>query len=507
MLICLNLNRRLNTNLLIGDMKNFYILIAVYFFATTGSYAQNWEPFPYDSVYFINEDNTTDILVPVVKSANSDDLLLKMHSKVEQGFIERSVTDMTLPSYQSTDPAGIHWFGDQLDYNMGILSFKSVFSDETLTIDLNAEIGAIDSQSFMIDNESFYLLVETDNQYFDTDINDSVKSITLTLTDHQFIPKEFNFSPNTTSENCTDVDMFNLGYSSLNKKILIGKTTGLQEIPNLAFYPFCRSFSKYKTVGEVKTILLDSHLEIGDVIQGTSRQFYVGSGNSNINYDYSMVITDVELDVTGDRYIYTAEYSENTTPLDATPTIETESDKEFEVKLYSNDLFTGNEQQGNGFGTMLHMDSKWGYPYIQNIHQQPFPTGGLIGFQLAYLQTMTHADVTIENEPGEVSGGRNQVDCITYYNINGVQFGTEEALSLEDHENIGSLQLGMNNNVISLNKAIRDIVNIYDINGRQISSIHLMENTDTFNSPVKLESGVYFVQFKEANKTFKLIVE
>lgn len=44
-----------------------YYLYVLVLFTSVFCNAQNWEPFPYDSVYFINVENDKDVILPIVK--------------------------------------------------------------------------------------------------------------------------------------------------------------------------------------------------------------------------------------------------------------------------------------------------------------------------------------------------------------------------------------------------------------------------------------------------------
>ena len=57
-------------------MKYFYLLL--FSLISIISQAQNWQPFPYNSVYFIHAEKDKDILIPVVKTPDSTDLLINM---------------------------------------------------------------------------------------------------------------------------------------------------------------------------------------------------------------------------------------------------------------------------------------------------------------------------------------------------------------------------------------------------------------------------------------------
>ena len=484
-------------------MKYLYALLGLVSLSSFSSQAQNWEPFPYDSVYFINEDNDMDILIPVVKSSNPDDLLLRMFTRWEQGFIKRSVTDLDLESYDALDSVGTHWFGDELNYSGGILSFETVFSDQIFTVDLQAEVGTIDSQSFTMDNNQFYLLVETESQSFDSSLNDSVKTITLTLTDSLFAPKTFSHNPVDTSDICTDVNMYDLGYTSLNKSIIVGKTTGIQTIPNLVFYPFCRSFTKYKTVDELQTIMQGYHLDVGDIIEGTYNHLTIGPPQGSLVSEFRREITGFTHDVINNSYNYNFEYTWKIDPNTIDETIIYEPNDHIVFDLASHEIYTGTHE--NGIGRMLRMNSKWGYPFFQMTSLQPFPAGGLVYGILGYMEYIHHGDVTLPTIPGEVSSGRDILECITYYNIGGVEFGEEGTLSIPEPEDIDAFQVAFNNGVLKFNTAIKGQVHVYDVNGKRIADYALGEETDMLKFPEHINKGVYIIRFEDINEVVKVV--
>lgn len=485
-------------------MKNIYLLLSIVSFVITPSIGQDWNPFPYDSVYFINEDNPRDILIPVIKSLQPDELLQDMYVKVERGFIAQSVTDLQLTVTQSPSDNEVHWFGDQFAYDSGVLSFQSVFSNDVLNIDVMAPVGHVDSQSFYMDNNLFYLLTEIESNTFNLMLNDSIKTITLTLTDSLFSPKEYAFNLEEPSEMCTDLEMFNLGYSSENKQVQIGKNTGLQEIPNLAFYPFCRSFVKYQTILEVKSELLNHHLNVGDIIEGSDRDSFVGS--SVLSYKHhKKTINSVQLDILNDEYVYITEYTEKSKPNTIDEVVNVYPQQVFKVKLWSDDFFTG-VPNATGFGKMLRMESKWNYPYIQIIHQEPYPSGAMVFGQIGLVTYIGFGDATLPTLDTEVSGSQNIVDCITYYNIDGEEFGVEHMFSSEEFNQPNELIGVLDGSEIVLNKNVKGDIQIYQTNGQLLYTY--TTDIDVKNIPINhLETGLYLVYFKHINKTLKLFKE
>lgn len=483
-------------------MKKLYVLLTVVSFVITSGLGQNWNPFPEDSVYFINEDNPKDILIPVVKSQQPNKLLVNMFAKTERGFIAHSVTDLALTVTQNASENEAHWFGDQLQYNAGILSFQSVFSNQVLTIDVMASVGHINYQSFYIDNQMFYLWTEIEDQTFNATLNDSIKSIKLTLTDSLFAPKAFTFNTSESSDICTDIEMYNLGYSSENKRLLIGKNTGIQEIPNLAFYPFCRLFTKYKTIAEVKEELLDHHLNVGDIVEGSDKDIFVGSPIVSY-YHYKKSITSVQLDLINDEYIYLAEYTQIADPNTVDEVVTVDPQREFKVRLWSDDIFTG-VTNALGFGKMLRMESKWNYPYIQITNEEPYPSGGIVFGQVGLVQYIGFGDATLPVLDSEINGNQSIVDCITYYNINNNQFGVENMFSNTELEQDSELGAVLTGSEIVFNKQITGKIDIYQSNGQFIKTYN---TTDLVNRlPIhKLDLGIYFVHIKHLNKTLKLL--
>lgn len=119
-------------------------------FITTASYGQNWNPFPYDSVYFVNTTHTNDILIPVVKSQDPDVLLSEMLVDREYYIINymRGALENTVPSANS------HWFGKKLEDLSGYLKMNSLFFDESIAINLKGMLHEADTQGFVLDDKN-----------------------------------------------------------------------------------------------------------------------------------------------------------------------------------------------------------------------------------------------------------------------------------------------------------------------------------------------------------------
>lgn len=206
-------------------------------------YAQNWELFPYDSVYFINPNNHKDLLIPIVKSSDSNFILENMQIEAEQFMTRPDGFDRhTINEYPQNE---WHFFGNNVKQSLGVFKFKSSFVNDVIEIDLTAPLHLSDTQMIQYNTgETYYLNTYVDSIYFDPILNDTLKSIRFTLLDslytEQVYTEEVRDALNGFS--CGDSE-FKTTITTEGIRILIGKTTGIREIPTLGMYPRCKMYT------------------------------------------------------------------------------------------------------------------------------------------------------------------------------------------------------------------------------------------------------------------------
>ena len=476
-------------------MKYLYIILGLLSLVSFSSQAQDWNPFPYDSVYFINTETREDVLIPVFKSSDTSKLLVDMSVRYEYEYIKKGGDFEYLQRYDDT--LGMpHWFGEDLSVTSGHLNFSSMFFDEYIDINLNMELGDHYITPFYLNNEKHHVKIVVGDVYFDQDANDTLKSIQLILLDSSLNNVSYESKDYPPYDNgCMHSILLRQAFSSEEKRILIGKTTGVHEIPNLAFYPFCRSYKPYKTSTELFEVLKTPILHSGDVIQGSKRSHNAFNGNSS-GYKFRYKITDLYINTVEERleYIYESWVEDkNTREL-------TYKDNQTMTMSYGtyDEIFNGVDTVSDGRQPrLLLMDSHWGLPIIRTIRRydiHPLTEFDVLG-HLLHVIDLNSSGSTSLNILSE---------CLTYYNISGQEYGEDDEFYVTAMDSPEGFQAVLFKNEIEVNKPITGDVLIYNLNGALVQTVNMNAVSSTI--PISsLDFGVYMVCFKEVNKVMKLV--
>lgn len=473
-------------------MKHFYILL--FSLISIISQAQNWQPFPYDSVYFINAENDKDILIPVVKTPDSTDLLINMGTYGHLGIIDQLYLEYTPLSNIEYE----HWFGKDLNYSSGHLTFNSLIFDDSLNINLNGSIHEADTQDIYINDSLFYFAYSVDSIYYDQTLNDTLKSIKIALLGQNFDPVLTEYQPHDYLLDSTFHfyhclnSLLDVTYSTNNRRILIGKTTGIQEIPNLAFYPYCGLYKKYVSVDSLKHRLTIPMFETGDRIDETVVHVSGITWDSSSRVESKKVITSLYINPFTETYDYTADYWERTYDYFDGDSIISET---FEPnKPYSTSYTVYNSSI---FGSLnqppIHMNTEWGIPMVGHVNMNGAHFSG--GANFANLSIMSNSE-----------SGQPYLDsrCVTYHTLNDEEFGSMHNIDVE--ENIAEpFESWLTQETLFFNTPIQGRVSIYSIDGKQVASMSTPDQS--LSIPIaNLESGMYLVVLHKLNTTVKIIV-
>ena len=485
-------------------MKHVYLLLVL--FTTLSSYGQNWEPFPYDSVYFMNPNEGGDVLVPFVKSADSNDYLVPMSTSEEDEVIR-----YLLSTYDGNESPNTHWFGDNLRDSLGYLLFNSLYFDETIHVDLTGELHHADTSMFNLnDSVSYYIRSSVDSVYYDMVINDSIKAISLTLLDAQLAEEEIeyditDFSGFPVSPGQCLNPLLLVSVSTHGKQILIGKNNGIIEMPNLAFYPYCRSFRKHITIDSLESFLSTPILHVGDRYEMVSKNLDL---NINIieQYEYATEVTDMMNLTASSEFVYTVKYWKNRVPYDGyqsfvNPESYYEDDKVITLSYdYDSYIFNGLNENKDDKSYFLRMNSYWGLPLLEPVSGSYLPLNMEEDIEFAHLINL---DFMYAKE--YAVSGINDEQCLTYYSIDGEEFGSSNNLELEELDVENNMQLTYQNGILKSNLPLSGLINIYSVNGQEISTVMITEPLTEIQLSY-INKGVYFIRIKDVNRTIKFVV-
>lgn len=92
--------------------------------------------------------------------------------------------------------------------------------------------------------------------------------------------------------------------------------------------------------------------------------------------------------------------------------------------------------------------------------------------------------------------------CLTYYNINGVEYGTANNLSFQDFK-VENIQVDIQGNQLVFNKAIEGEVQIWSSKGQLLSTHHVLSKAKTIDLP-NLPAVIYMVVLSDLNTVIKV---
>ncbi len=280
-------------------MKKIYTLMIAGLFSMLLP-AQNYIPFPYDSVFFESDIPNSD-LMPIVK---------KMGSTTEFEMVNPvpSIALITLGAntyYDEVYTTPIHWLGlnvvneDSLSFTPNFKYFDNSVDYGDIIINLNAPLHQKDTFQFedVLMNEDQTLYVEVSFDSLIVDPFDTIKEYSFQILDGNYLEMNLELGYE------LDTLFFNI-----NKQVFqISKHNGILKSPDFAFFPYCR---QYSLKGEVKDFLnLNiSHyekifkMEVGDEFH-IKDYTSVHAGNTFSRLSKKMICTQQNFDEVNQAYI------------------------------------------------------------------------------------------------------------------------------------------------------------------------------------------------------------
>lgn len=203
-------------------MKHLHLFFSLVFAFGVLKAQNDYEPFPYDSVFFESYD--IEVLMPVLKSDNPDNLL-KPINNMYHWILADVFFDYSF-EYNS-------WMGKVFTENQKI-NFVSALED-TISIDLSLSLNETDTMPFQDYYGEAYNLIVTYADLLETD-QDTVKTYT--------------FKPLRENGNVVEYDYWLMGYiGDMNFKI--SKHNGILACPSFYYFPQCKQYGFYDKITNV----------------------------------------------------------------------------------------------------------------------------------------------------------------------------------------------------------------------------------------------------------------
>ncbi len=261
-------------------MKNVYCLLLVLMLPMAIS-AQNYAPFPYDSVFFESSIPNSDMM-PVVKVAPNSNVLQDINPVPSLAIVTADAQFDAVQVYSASK----QWLGIQV-LNEDSLYFKSNFKKlnviddlDTIFIDLKANLNDKDTFNFVD-----HLYHPDDTMYVEISYDSLIESLEDTIKEYSFQILDSSYAPInlfTYYMYYLDTTIYNLN----NIVFQISKHNGILKSPDLAFFPYCK---QYSLKGSIKDLLdlSTSHfdkvfkMDVGDEIH--TRKYNSSMGNNTWN--------------------------------------------------------------------------------------------------------------------------------------------------------------------------------------------------------------------------------
>lgn len=216
-------------------MKKIIVLFCV--FITTGLLkAQQYQPFPEDSLFF-ESSNIEDVLMPLVKRNDPENTIERVNTIPEWTALSldwnNNFQTIKLPIYS--------WLGKTYQDEEKIY-FISALGD-SIYIDTSIALGesyTIALQDHFIDyGEVAYLNVTLYN-FFETETNDSIKEYRFTFLDDLNAPVSFNYDTDIAINQHFDDHVFQLS-----------KNNGIVKSPAFYYFPYGKQYTRKAKISEV----------------------------------------------------------------------------------------------------------------------------------------------------------------------------------------------------------------------------------------------------------------
>lgn len=218
-------------------MKKLYLLIfSLQCFLLAN--AQNFHPFPYDSVFFETTDENK-ILLPIIKTNDQNNMLMPIHNEInwrDGGFyidfdfiIDEETTSHFFP-YQS-------WLG-KVSFADNVITFETALENQ-IPIDLSHSIGESDTTFVQVPGTDQTLFFNVKITYHEQQIfaNDTIKSYRFELLDENYLATEFYDSTSP--------------YNIENHVFRISKNYGILSAPAFYYFPNSLQYHYKAPIGEL----------------------------------------------------------------------------------------------------------------------------------------------------------------------------------------------------------------------------------------------------------------
>ncbi|MGB0871124.1 MAG: T9SS type A sorting domain-containing protein [Flavobacteriales bacterium] len=274
-------------------MKN--LLLTLLFVISWNVQAQNWEPFPYDSVFFENTE-PNQIMLPFIKTADN---------QIKETFNKSIIATSFYPGVSSLRQIKTEikpWLGN-MNTTGNTLQFIGMLND-TITLKLNTN-SYIDTLKFRFDYTQTVDNIEKDKHviyYLEIDKQTHLDVSNMdSISTYYFNILDSNFSSTT----CFLNSEFDCTETIDGDHLIISKSNGITDIPNLGMFPFCRQYKLGKTFSsEISNFSFADRIhnvQIGDEIH--TKEF--NPGLNHLNAYEKMIVTNTNYSSTLNTVINT----------------------------------------------------------------------------------------------------------------------------------------------------------------------------------------------------------
>ena len=492
-------------------MKKQYILIFSLICSLFVN-AQNYHPFPYDSVFF--ETSSSDRpLLPLVKSNNPENMIMPINNMIDWGLDSYYIDD---EFWMNAEPVFFpyqSWLG-KISLDEEKIIFETAMENQ-IPIDLSHNIGESDTVFIQVPGTISELFFHVNITYNELEISpeDTIKHYRFNLLDENYEEIDFNDS---SLEWEAPLNFEDQVFS-------ISKHNGILSSPSFYYFPNSRQYTYKAKIAEVLN-LNHQHAytvfsnQVGDEIhteylrnyflnrsKETSKKVYVDQ-----EYHESLNAFISTIDVWTRKDTTTFLFEDETYLRDFTTSFNQITDT-----TYLDDYTDLNRIIPDGFPHNYSSNNKNGYFYrvqdssfIKNIRTAYFNSGEF-GVEINpssegefyFSQFRLHTG----GKYYESSGGYGNQSWykLLYYNING-EIGGEpinESYLLEiNDESFHQNQLIIKNNSIFINDSDKyENARIYNLNGEFIS----FYNKDDLHLPINiqdLKAGIYIISCWDGQK-------
>lgn len=506
------------------------LLAVLSLLSVTCLFAQDYAPFPEDSLFFKSEipDHAW---MPLVKSNDASDLIQKTNSWIEWSNLRHFnyIVDAEEDAVEGWDKLPMYsWLG-KVTYDGDFISFKIANGD---SIYIDTRLTGTDSYQLPLNSDLYgfygnihYLNVQLDD-YYETSDGDSIKAYRFAYLDEAMEPTYHDFGNNYSSSEYDGLcDIENLVF-------VLSKNHGILESPSFYHFPYAIN---YERVGPITEELdLDTsrayqvfYQEIGDEIH--TEAYLVQDYQSYTVLSTKRICTDQSYDpitrVFETSYdVWTREDKQYKVAIDGVSELVNEMEVDFNQEIVTTDLDDYEELERAIPDGFSEEGIEKGYYYIGDRKSFRYKSGNITTVADSIAIT---GDVFGENgydlvvhEYGLRQGGlyydnQNailQVDNykVVYYNFNGEEWGDAFTdayiLDIEDQE-AKDIYIFYENGRLYLDGVHSfENANIYDMNGRLISSFGAEQLSEGV-SILDIHSGTYLLNLwnNSDRKAFKFI--